>query len=95
MEYKRERNMLETRVEELEKKSTYHDDHLRVIDAWWDQVRPSFELFPLEFMAEFLTHSCSTKSDYLPINLIMPVGVILMEVSFTGVLLTRERSTKN
>jgi E3 ubiquitin-protein ligase BRE1 len=45
-------------------------------------------------MAEFLTHSCSTKSDYLPINLIMPVGVILMEVSFTGVLLTRERSTK-
>ncbi|RPB16012.1 hypothetical protein P167DRAFT_345183 [Morchella conica CCBAS932] len=38
MEYKRERNMLETRVEELEKKSTYHDDHLRVIDAWWDQL---------------------------------------------------------
>lgn len=46
MEYKRERNMLEHRVEELEKKSTYHDDHLRVIDAWWSQVRPSFELFP-------------------------------------------------
>lgn len=41
--------MLEARVEELEKKSTYHDDHLRVIDAWWSQVRPSFEPFPLEF----------------------------------------------
>ena len=40
MEYKRERNMLESRVEELDKRSTYHDDHLRVIDAWWAQVRP-------------------------------------------------------
>ncbi|RPB05713.1 hypothetical protein L873DRAFT_532712 [Choiromyces venosus 120613-1] len=37
MEYKRERNMLESRVEELDKRSTYHDDHLRVIDAWWAQ----------------------------------------------------------
>ncbi|PUU80507.1 BRE1 E3 ubiquitin ligase-domain-containing protein [Tuber borchii] len=38
MEYKRERNMLESRVEELDKRSTYHDDHLRVIDAWWAQL---------------------------------------------------------
>lgn len=38
MEYKRERNILESRVEELDKKSVYHDDHLRVVDAWWTQV---------------------------------------------------------
>lgn len=38
-EYKRERNMLEARVEQLDKRSAYHDDHLRVVDAWWTQVR--------------------------------------------------------
>ncbi|KAI5806547.1 BRE1 E3 ubiquitin ligase-domain-containing protein [Peziza echinospora] len=38
LEYKRERNMLEHRVEQLDKKATYHDDHLRVVDAWWDQL---------------------------------------------------------
>ncbi|TGZ81085.1 E3 ubiquitin-protein ligase bre1 [Ascodesmis nigricans] len=37
-EYKRERNILENRVEELEKKSVYHDDHLRIVDAWWSQL---------------------------------------------------------
>ncbi|KAA8915078.1 hypothetical protein FN846DRAFT_6633 [Sphaerosporella brunnea] len=36
-EYKRERNILESRVEELDKKSAYHDDHLRIVDAWWTQ----------------------------------------------------------
>lgn len=45
--------MLESRVEELEKKSTYHDDHLRVIDAWWSQVRlrPNYPL--LSFRLRF------------------------------------------
>lgn len=38
LEYKRERNLLENRVEQLDKKATYHDDHIRVMDAWWDQV---------------------------------------------------------
>ena len=37
-EYKRERNILEARLEELDKKSAYHDDHLRIVDAWWTQV---------------------------------------------------------
>jgi hypothetical protein len=51
-EYKRERNILESRVEELDKKSAYHDDHLRIVDAWWTQVRelplplPRFPLSP-------------------------------------------------
>ncbi|KAF8428675.1 BRE1 E3 ubiquitin ligase-domain-containing protein [Tirmania nivea] len=38
LEYKRERNMLENRVEQLDKKATYHDDHIRVMEAWWDQL---------------------------------------------------------
>lgn len=38
LEYKREKATLEARLEELDKRSTYHDDHLRVVDAWWVQV---------------------------------------------------------
>ncbi|KAI5290892.1 E3 ubiquitin-protein ligase bre1 [Ascosphaera aggregata] len=37
-EYKRERNTLETRLKELEITAAYHDDHLRVIDAWLKQL---------------------------------------------------------
>lgn len=38
LEYKREKNSLESRLQELEKKSSDHDDHIRIIDAWWLQV---------------------------------------------------------
>jgi len=37
-EFKREKNIIETQLAELEKRSKYHDDHLRTIDAWFDQV---------------------------------------------------------
>ncbi|KAI5296201.1 E3 ubiquitin-protein ligase bre1 [Ascosphaera acerosa] len=37
-EYKRERNTLEARVKELEKSAAFHDEHLRVIDAWLKQL---------------------------------------------------------
>ncbi|KAI8634842.1 E3 ubiquitin-protein ligase-like protein [Xylariaceae sp. FL1651] len=38
LEYKREKATLEARLEELDKRCTHHDDHIRVIDAWWIQV---------------------------------------------------------
>jgi len=38
LEYKRERNMLQHRVDTLAQQSTHHDEHLRIVDAWWDQV---------------------------------------------------------
>jgi E3 ubiquitin-protein ligase BRE1 len=38
LEYKREKTTLETRLEELDKRSTYHDNHIRIMDAWWLQV---------------------------------------------------------
>ncbi|KAI1819257.1 E3 ubiquitin-protein ligase-like protein [Xylaria intraflava] len=38
LEYKREKTTLEARLEELDKQSTYHDDHIRIIDAWWVQL---------------------------------------------------------
>lgn len=37
-EYKRDKVTLEARVKELSKAITYHDDHLRIIDAWFKQV---------------------------------------------------------
>jgi len=39
LEYKRERNSLETRLQDLEKKTADHDEHIRIIDAWWLQVK--------------------------------------------------------
>lgn len=37
-EYKRENATLEARIEEIQKRSTYHDDHIRIADAWVLQV---------------------------------------------------------
>ncbi|KAI9758315.1 MAG: E3 ubiquitin-protein ligase bre1 [Lichina confinis] len=37
-EYKREKNTLEARVSDMAKRATYHDDHLRIVDAWWRQL---------------------------------------------------------
>lgn len=37
-EYKREKGTLESQLLEAEKRSRYHDDHLRTIDVWFDQV---------------------------------------------------------
>ncbi|EEP78233.1 conserved hypothetical protein [Uncinocarpus reesii 1704] len=37
-EYKREKATLETRLKQLTKSVSYHDEHLRVIDAWLKQL---------------------------------------------------------
>ena len=37
-EYSRRATTAESRLEELHKRSVYHDDHLRIMDAWWLQV---------------------------------------------------------
>lgn len=37
-EYKREKVALENQVANMEKRSAYHDDHLRIIDLWFSQV---------------------------------------------------------
>jgi len=38
LEYKRDKATLETRLAELSKKAAHHDDHLRIVDAWWLQL---------------------------------------------------------
>jgi hypothetical protein len=37
-EYKREKGTVESQLSELEERSKHHDDHLRTIDVWFDQV---------------------------------------------------------
>ena len=37
-EYKREKATLEAQLNEVETRSKYHDEELRTIDAWFDQV---------------------------------------------------------
>jgi E3 ubiquitin-protein ligase BRE1 len=38
LEYKREKATFESQLKDTRKKVIDHDDHLRVIDAWWMQV---------------------------------------------------------
>ena len=37
-EYKREKATLEAQLNEVESRSKHHDEELRTIDAWFDQV---------------------------------------------------------
>jgi E3 ubiquitin-protein ligase BRE1 len=37
-EYKREKQTLEELLKQVQKKAVYHDDHLRIIDAWFQQM---------------------------------------------------------
>lgn len=37
-EFKREKQSLESRVNQISKAATHHNDHLRVIDSWFKQV---------------------------------------------------------
>lgn len=37
-EYKREKQTLEEQVKQAERKALYHDDHLRIIDAWFREM---------------------------------------------------------
>ncbi|KAJ4511600.1 E3 ubiquitin-protein ligase bre1 [Exophiala dermatitidis] len=37
-EYRREKNTLESQLKEMRQQARYHDDHLRIIDAWFQQV---------------------------------------------------------
>jgi len=42
-EYSRKAATAESRLEELHKRCVHHDDHLRIIDAWWRQLLEELE----------------------------------------------------
>ena len=43
-EYKREKAAIENRLNELQRRTTHHDDHVRCIDAWFSQVSNSIDI---------------------------------------------------
>ncbi|KAM3467535.1 hypothetical protein NHJ6243_000156 [Beauveria neobassiana] len=43
-EYSRRAATAESRLEEVHKRAVHHDDHIRIIDAWWQQVLDEIEL---------------------------------------------------
>ena len=47
-EYKREKNALESRLQDLQKRAQYHDDHLRIVDAWFKQLIDEVKLMVQE-----------------------------------------------
>jgi hypothetical protein len=61
LEYKREKATLEAQLKDAQKRSADHDDHLRIIDAWWSQVREKeLSAFGTPLMA---SPSSSTRLD--------------------------------
>lgn len=60
LEYKREKATLESQLKDVQKRSTDHDDHLRVIDAWWSQVND----ISCEISNSADGYSCWTRSGY-------------------------------
>ncbi|KAI0017323.1 E3 ubiquitin-protein ligase BRE1 [Xylariomycetidae sp. FL0641] len=44
LEYKREKGTLEAQLNEMAKRSSHHDDHLRIVDAWWIQLLQEVEV---------------------------------------------------
>ncbi|KAI9768428.1 MAG: E3 ubiquitin-protein ligase bre1 [Geoglossum simile] len=68
-EYKREKNTLETQLTEMTKRSTYHDDHLRIIDAWWKQLLDEVKLLAGDIEDIGSDYQNGTDSTSLPSEL--------------------------
>ncbi|EMR82680.1 putative e3 ubiquitin-protein ligase bre1 protein [Botrytis cinerea BcDW1] len=76
LEYKREKATLESQLKTIQKKSTDHDDHLRIIDAWWTQLLeevtllaendiPNVEKPEISFSTSLQFHGIKAFSDQL------------------------------
>jgi E3 ubiquitin-protein ligase BRE1 len=61
-EYKREKATVESQLNELEGRSKYHDDHLRIIDAWFDQLIDEIKLLGAEKLPASSGDSEATQS---------------------------------
>ncbi|KAG6009400.1 E3 ubiquitin-protein ligase bre1 [Claviceps pusilla] len=61
-EYSRKAATAESRLEELHKRCVHHDDHLRIIDAWWRQLLEEVELLA---EAQILDNTATSDPPYL------------------------------
>ena len=60
-EYKREKGQLDSQLKDLQKRSMYHDDHIRIIDAWFSQVGQVWLVFYRHLLTELIAHSLSMR----------------------------------
>ncbi|KAK3333143.1 BRE1 E3 ubiquitin ligase-domain-containing protein [Cercophora scortea] len=63
LEYKREKSGLESRLQDVEKNAAYHDDHIRILDAWILQLVQEIEL-----LADSTISTTRTSPDTTPIS---------------------------
>lgn len=61
-EYKREKTTLETQLHELEARSKFHDDHLRIMDTWFDQLLDDIKILSGENITVASVGSVSRES---------------------------------
>ncbi|KAF1940922.1 E3 ubiquitin-protein ligase-like protein bre1 [Clathrospora elynae] len=67
-EFKREKTTVEGQLHDLEDRAKHHDDHLRTIDAWFDQLIDEIKLLSAEKLPASSGDSASTPS--VPITLL-------------------------
>ena len=46
-EHKRERTSIEARLNAVEKRAQYHDEHITIVDAWFSEVRDTYLIIVL------------------------------------------------
>ncbi|EKD20503.1 uncharacterized protein L3040_004209 [Drepanopeziza brunnea f. sp. 'multigermtubi'] len=51
-EYKRDKSTLESQLKSIQSKAAHHDDHLRVVDAWWSQLLDEIKLLAQDEIPE-------------------------------------------
>lgn len=51
-EYSRKATTAESRLEELHKRCVHHDDHLRIVDAWWRQLLEEVEALAMSQISD-------------------------------------------
>ncbi|KAF2181629.1 E3 ubiquitin-protein ligase-like protein bre1 [Zopfia rhizophila CBS 207.26] len=55
-EYKREKATLEAQIADMEKRTKHHDDHLRLIDAWFNQMLDDIKIMAEEQLPDPLAN---------------------------------------
>ena len=60
-DYKRRASIAQEQLDHLIQKVAYHDDHLRIVDLWWDQV------------CEGLARACLTEQLLFEIKDLLPI----------------------
>ncbi|RFN50338.1 e3 ubiquitin-protein ligase bre1 [Fusarium flagelliforme] len=81
-EYSRKASTYESRLEELHKRSVHHDDHLRLIDAWWRQVLDELELLSESDVNSQIPSGMTSVSNFHPSANLLPEPPYLSSVSF-------------